>query len=82
MKTLENTIFSSIYNLTWSKDDNDLFDKVSIGMIVSIVGVVVLNFIRPFAYGKLASTKQENFFWCFPLSSKFVWRVSSMALGC
>lgn len=78
MKTLENTFFSLVYNLTWSNDDEDLFDKISIVMTIFVIGSVVLNIIRPVPYGKSAVIKksQQNHLASYHLSSKFVWRVS------
>jgi len=74
-RTLENTIFYPIYNLTWSNDDYDLFDKINIGMIVVVLFNVVLNIIKIVPYGKTAVTSQNQQNCCFyPLSSKFVWR--------
>lgn len=79
MKTLENTIFSSVYDFTWSKNDEDLFDKISLVMSIFVIGSVVLNIIRPVPYGKSAILRkhQNNFISSYHLSSKFVWRVSA-----
>lgn len=78
MKTLDNTIFSSVYDITWSNGDEDLFDKISMVMTVFVLASIVLNIIRPVPYGKSAviSKRPKTVIWPYNLSSKFVWRVS------
>lgn len=81
MKTLENTIFSQVYNLTWSSGDEDLFDKISILMTVFVLASIALNVNRPIPYGKSAIIPKhsKNFIWSYSISSKFCWRVSILA---
>lgn len=78
MKTLKKTVFWKIYDLTWSNDDKDLIDKISFLMFVFVLGSTVLNMVRPVSYGKTAVTtrSKNHHIWNYPLSSKFVWRVS------
>ncbi len=77
MKTLENTIFSWVYDLARSNSDKDLFEKISIAMTAFVLGSILINFIGPVRYGKLVvpSKRPRKISWPYNLSSKFVWRV-------